>query len=184
MQISDRYNPQSNWHALIVPTGQETKARDNLTEWGRVETYLPMRRFWKRETSKVRKGKRDRVATEEARYPGYLFFRCDLSQIGASMLVAKSRAKSVLLFDGIPGQLPNELIQMMVKTEKLGNWDETIAEAERFASLIGSQVTIKDGVLAGFLATILSAHGHDKVNAETIGARPIRTVLDVSELVA
>jgi transcription antitermination factor NusG len=170
----------SSWHVLIVQSGQEIKARDNLTEWGRVETYLPMRRFWKRET---RGTKRVRIATEAALYTGYLFFRCDLSEIGASLCVAKSGASSVLMFDGIPAQVPDGFIRMLVKAEDLGKWDETLAEAERFASLIGTQVTIKDGVLAGFLATILSAHGQDKVNAETIGARPIKTVLDVSELV-
>jgi transcription antitermination factor NusG len=172
---------KSSWHVLVVPTGHETKARGLLAEWGRAEAYLPMRRFWKRET---RKGKRVRIAAEEALYPGYLFFRCDLSQIGVSLLVVKSGASSVLMFDGIPAQLPSGFIRMLLKAEDLGKWDETLAEAERFASLIGSQVTIKDGVLAGFLATILSAHSHDKVNAETIGSRPIRTVLDVSELVA
>jgi transcription antitermination factor NusG len=170
----------TSWHVLIVQSGQETKARDNLTEWGRCETYLPMRRFWKRET---RGTKRVRIASEAALYTGYLFFRCDLSEIGASLLVAKSGASSVLMFDGIPAQVHDGFIRMLVKAEDLGKWDETLAEAERFASLIGTQVKIKDGVLAGFVATILSAHGHDKVNAETIGPRPIKTVLDVSELV-
>lgn len=176
MQKSDL----SNWHVLIVQSGQETKARDNLTEWGRVETYLPMRRFWKRET---RGTKRVRIASEAALYAGYLFFRCDLSEIGASLLVAKSGGSSVLMFDGIPAQIPDGFVSMLISAEKLGKWDDTIAEDERFKSLIGKQVTIKDGVLAGFIATILSAHGHDKVNAETIGPRPIKTVLDVSELV-
>ena len=171
----------SSWHVLIVQSGQETKARDLLNEWGRVETYLPMRRYWKRET---RGSKRVRVATESALYQGYLFFRCDLSEIGASLCVAKSGASSVLMFDGVPAQVPNAFISLLVKAEDLGKWDETLAEAERFASLIGKQVKIKDGVLAGFMATILSAHGQDKVNAETIGPRPIKTVLDVSELVA
>jgi transcription antitermination factor NusG len=171
----------TSWHVLIVQSGQETKARDNLTEWGRVETYLPMRRFWKRET---RGTKRVRIASEAALYTGYLFFRCDLSEIGASLLVAKSGTSSVLMFDGIPAQVADGFISMLKNAETLGKWDDTIAEDERFKSLIGTQVTIKDGVLAGFLATILSAHGHDKVNAETIGPRPIKTVLDVSELVA
>jgi transcription antitermination factor NusG len=170
----------SSWHVLIVQSGQEIKARDNLTEWGRVETYLPMRRFWKRET---RGSKRVRIATEAALYAGYLFFRCDLSEVGASLCVAKSGASSVLMFDGIPAQVPDGFVSMLISAEKLGKWDDTIAEDERFKSLIGTQVTIKDGVLAGFIATILSAHGHDKVNAETIGPRPIKTVLDVSELV-
>jgi transcription antitermination factor NusG len=170
----------SSWHVLIVQSGQEIKARDNLTEWGRVETYLPMRRFWKRET---RGSKRVRIATESALYAGYLFFRCDLSEIGASLCVAKSGASSVLMFDGIPAQVPDGFVTMLISAEKLGKWDDTIAEDERFKSLIGTQVTIRDGVLAGFIATILSAHGHDKVNAETIGPRPIKTVLDVSELV-
>ena len=169
------------WHVLVVSSGHETKARDLLTEWGRCETYLPMRRYWKRET---RKGKRVRIATESALYAGYLFFRCDLSEIGASLLVAKSGASSVLMFDGVPAQVHDGFIQFLIKAEKLGKWDETLAEAERFASLIGKEVKIKDGVLAGFMATILSAHGQDKVNAETIGPRPIKTVLDVSELVA
>ena len=169
-----------SWHVLIVQSGQETKARDNLTEWGRVETYLPMRRFWKRET---RGTKRVRIASEGALYAGYLFFRCDLSEVGASLLVAKSGGSSVLMFDGVPAKVSDGFISMLMSAEKLGKWDDTIAEDERFKSLIGTQVTIKDGVLAGFLATILSAHGHDKVNAETIGPRPIKTVLDVEELV-
>jgi transcription antitermination factor NusG len=172
---------ESSWHVLIVQSGQETKARDNLTEWGRVETYLPMRRFWKRET---RGTKRVRIASEAALYTGYLFFRCDLSEIGASLCVAKSGASSVLMFDGIPAQVPSGLVLAMRKSEELGKWDDTIAEAERFKSLIGSQITIKDGVLAGFLATITAPCGQDKVYAETLGPRPIRTVLDVHELVA
>lgn len=168
------------WHVLVVSSGQETKARDAIKEWGRAEAYLPLRRYWKRET---RATKRVRVATESALYPGYMFFRCDLSHVGASLLVAKSGASHVLMFDGVPAQVPDAFIRMLVKAEDLGKWDETLAEAERFASLIGTQVTIRDGVLAGFIATILSAHSQDKVNAETIGARPIKTVLDVSELV-
>lgn len=170
-----------DWHVLIVPTGQETKARDSLNEWGRVETYLPMRRFWRRET---RKGKRVRIATESALYAGYLFFRCDLSEIGASLCVAKSGASSVLMFDGVPAKVHDGFIRVLVKAEELGKWDDTLAEAERFTQLIGKQVKIKDGVLAGFVATIVSAHGQDKVNAETVGPRPIKTVLDVSELLS
>lgn len=172
---------ENHWHVLIVPSGHETKARDAIVEWGRAEVYLPMRRYWRRET---RASKRVRIATESALYAGYLFFRCDLSKTGASLLVAKSGASSVLMFDGVPAQVDDRFIQALIRAEHLGKWDETLAEAERFASLIGKQVTIKDGVLAGFIATILSAHSQDKVNAETIGPRPIKTVLDVSELVA
>ena len=170
----------SSWHVLIVQSGQETKARDLLNEWSRVETYLPMRRYWKRET---RGSKRVRVATESALYQGYLFFRCDLSEIGASLVTAKAGGKSVLMIDGQPACIRDAFIKALIRFEDIGRYDETLAEAERFTQLIGKRVTIKDGVLAGFMATILSAHGQEKVNAETIGARPIKTVLDVSELV-
>jgi transcription antitermination factor NusG len=177
MQKSDL----SNWHVLIVQSGQETKARDNLTEWGRVETYLPMRRFWKRET---RGTKRVRIASEAALYAGYLFFRCDLSEIGASLVTAKSGGKAVLMIDGQPAQIRDSFIQALVKFEDIGRYDETLAEAERFTQLIGKRVTIKDGVLAGFIVTIMNPVGVDKVQAVTDGPIPIKTVIDVDDLVA
>ena len=171
----------SSWHVLIVQSGQETKARDNLAEWGRADVYLPMRRYWKRET---RGSKRVRVATEEALYPGYLFFRCDLSEIGASLVTAKSGASSVLMVDGVPACIRGAFIHALNRFEDIGRYDETLAEAERFTQLIGKRVTIKDGVLAGFIVTIMNPVGVDKVQAITDGPIPIKTVIDVSDLVS
>jgi transcription antitermination factor NusG len=171
----------SSWHVLIVQSGQETKARDLLNEWGRVETYLPMRRYWKRET---RGSKRVRIATESALYTGYLFFRCDLSEIGASLVTAKGGGKSVLMIDGQPACIRDAFIQALIRFEDIGRYDETLAEAERFTQLIGKRVTIKDGVLAGFIVTIMNPAGVDKVQAITDGPIPIKTVIDVSNLVS
>lgn len=169
------------WHVLIVTSGHETKARDLIREWGRAECYVPMRRFWKRET---RKGKRVRIASEAALYPGYLFFRCDLHEVGASLVKAKSGGKAVLMVDGVPACISPSFIHALLKFEEVGRYDETLAEAERFTQLMGKRVTIRDGVLAGFIVTIMNPVGVDKVQAVTDGPIPIKTVLDVGELIS
>ena len=122
------------------------------------EAYAPVRRYM----GKGPRGKtgRARQAVCAPLWPGYLFVRGDWPRV-----LAKAKARA-LCVDLVPCTVPASLIAATQEAERLGRYDDTIAEAQRFASLIGRTIALPAAhPFSGFLATITATQ------AETVTAQ-------------
>jgi transcription antitermination factor NusG len=163
-----------HWYVLQVAAWTEQKVIAALNDWGMVEAYIPIRRYWKREQ---RGSKRVRVATESALFPSYVFVKADLSVTGISTILAKSKAIGCLEFDGRQARIPAKLIDLLRAATESGKYDETLEEAQKFAALIDKTVIIKSGALKGFLAVITAKIDDNTLAAVTIGKHGIKTTI-------
>ena len=90
-----------------------------------------------------------RKSRMEAYFPGYLFVRADLEQIGIASLQWLPGVKDIVTFGGIPAHVPDSLINAIrLKIMRIKNSGDGIVEHIK----PGSTVKINDGPFAGHKA--------------------------------
>jgi transcription antitermination factor NusG len=145
-----------SWYVVATNPKCEEKAKAGLEDLG-YATFLPTETVWARVPKHRQKpGEPKKVKVTRPLFPGYLF-------VGKEAVHSFEPAR---LTDGVYGfimngseylALPTKAINEMIEQQERGDHDKTIKAAERLAELIGKQITVPEGHLAGFVATVRKA---------------------------
>jgi transcription antitermination factor NusG len=135
----------------------EERARAGLDALG-YATFLPKETVWARVPKHRQKpGHPKKVKVERPLFPGYLFFGLDKGVHPFEPVRLTDGVYSILMNAGEYLALPAGLIDGMIEKQERGEHDKTIKLAEKLAELIGANITVPEGHLAGFVATIKKA---------------------------
>jgi transcription antitermination factor NusG len=135
----------------------EERARAGLDALG-YATFLPMETIWARVPKHRQKpGKPKKVKVTRPLFPGYLFFGLDKGVHPFEPVRLTDGVYSIVMNNREYVPMPEGAIDRLREAEDRGDHDKTIKAAERLAELIGKQVTVPEGHLAGFVATVKKA---------------------------
>jgi transcription antitermination factor NusG len=159
------------WYVLYVNAGREKAVAEDLAAFG-FHAFCPMEVEWRLKPRQQRgKGKPDRVKHERPLLSRYVF-------VGMG---SGGPWRTVKLIDGVVDALksdgrywpvPSPAIDRMRAAYEAGDFDRTIVEAERLASLIGSMVSIARGPFAGMRATVMAASAkYTSVEIDVMGRK-------------
>jgi transcription elongation factor/antiterminator RfaH len=115
-------------------------------------------------------------------FPGYMFVRADLVQMGRSALEWLPGTHGLVIFGNEPAIVPDHLIEVVEK--QVAQWQEKQQASARFQS--GDKVRIVAGPLTGYEAifdTELSGRERVQVLLTYLQNRPKALKLDKSDIV-
>lgn len=145
------------WYVVLTNPKCEERARAGLDALGYV-TFLPKETVWARVPKHRQKpGQPKKVKVERPLFPGYLFFGLDKGVHPFEPVRLTDGVYSILMNGGEYVALPEGTIGRMLEAQERGEHDKTIKLAEKLAELIGKDITVPEGHLAGFVATIRKA---------------------------
>ena len=119
----------------------------------------------------------------EAYFPGYIFVHADLEQIGTSSLQWLPGVMGIVTFGGIPGHVPDSLINAIRSKIKRINNNEGGNTIEPMKP--GDTVNISDGPFAGHKAIFdshLSGGERARVLLNLLNLQTIQIQLPISQL--
>ena len=123
-----------------------------------------------------------RARTRIPYFPGYLFIRADLDELGPSTLKWMPGALGLVDFGSEPASVPDELLQALrEKIEKINAADKN--QTERFKT--GEIVTIQSGPFAGYQAIFDSRlPGNERVRVllQLLSDRQVGVALSVEQI--
>lgn len=127
------------WYVMNSKPNKEELLHEQL-RIRKIDTYYP--------TIKVQPVN-PRARKSKPYFPGYLFIKVDLDELGSSTLRWMPGALGLVDFGGEPANVPDELLEAIrEKVEQVNVVDKD--QAERFKS--GESVTIQSGPFAGYHA--------------------------------
>ncbi|MBA1156917.1 transcription termination/antitermination protein NusG [Microvirga mediterraneensis] len=145
------------WYVVLTNPKCEERAMAGLNALG-YATFLPTETVWARVPKhRQKEGQSKKVKVTRPLFPGYLFFGLDKGVHPFEPVRLTDGVYSVLMNNGEYVAMPAGAIDRMREAEELGEHDKTIRLAEKLAELIGKQVAVPEGFLAGFVATIKKA---------------------------
>ncbi len=145
------------WYVVLTNPKCEERARAGLDALG-YATFLPTETVWARVPKHRQKpGQPKKVKVTRPLFPGYLFFGLDRGVHPFEPVRLTDGVYSIIQNNGEYVAMPAGAIDRMREAEDLGEYDKTIKLAEKLAELIGKQVSVPEGYLAGFVATIKKA---------------------------
>jgi len=127
------------WYALQSKPNKEEALFEQLQTQG-IEAFFPRIRV---------KPVNPRAKKIKAYFPGYLFVRTDLDQIGLSFFQWMPFARGMVTFDMEPATVPDALIHSLQRRLEVANLGDE-AEADGFQK--GDTVLIHNGPFAGYEA--------------------------------
>jgi transcription antitermination factor NusG len=162
-----------NWYALRSKPRQEDVLWRQLVSQG-FETFHPRLRVHP---------VNPRSRKSRPYFPGYLFVRADLDQVGLSVFQWMPHTLGLVSFGGEPAIVPENLIQVIDKRLQEIN----AAGGEKLAALHhGDTVSIQDGPFHGYEAifdVLLPGSERVRVLLEFLGnRRQVAIVLDVGQI--
>jgi len=145
------------WYVVLTNPKCEERARAGLDALG-YATFLPKETVWARVPKHRQKpGQPKKVKIERPLFPGYLFFGLDKGVHPFEPVRLTDGVYSIMQNNGEYVPMPEGAIDRMREAEERGEHDRTMKLAEKMAELIGRQITVPEGHLAGFVATIRKA---------------------------
>lgn len=145
------------WYVVLTNPKCEERARAGLEALG-YATFLPKETVWARVPKHRQKpGQPKRVKVTRPLFPGYLFFGLDKGVHPFEPVRLTDGVYSILMNGGEYVGMPAGAVDRMMEAEEQGEHDKTIKLAEKLAELIGKDITVPEGHLAGFVATIRKA---------------------------
>jgi transcription elongation factor/antiterminator RfaH len=162
-----------HWYALRVKPHKET-AVYQLLQAREVDTYYP--------TLKV-KPKNPRAARERPYFPGYLFVRANLEEVGVNAFSWLPGTSGLVAFGEIPAVVPDHLVQELKR-----RLAQLKVEAESVLDYLrkGDRVRIVSGPFQGYEAIFDSrAPGKERVQVllAFLSSHPHPVKLDAADIV-
>ena len=115
-------------------------------------------------------------------FPGYLFVRVNLAEVGLSTFQWMPNAYGLICFDDLPAQVPDQLVEAIQQRVA----EITAAGGELFHGLKrGDAVVIKTGPFAGYEAMFdMRFSGHDRVRVllKLLNDRQVPLELSVGQI--
>lgn len=145
------------WYVVLTNPKCEERARAGLEALG-YATFLPTETEWARiPKHRQKEGQPKKVKVTRPLFPGYLFFGLDKGEHPFEPVRLTDGVYSILMNAGEYVSMPAGAVDRMMEAEEQGEHDKTVRLAEKLAEMIGKQVPLSDGYLAGFVATIKRA---------------------------
>lgn len=145
------------WYVVLTNPKCEERAKAGLDALG-YATFLPTETVWARVPKhRQKEGQPKKVKVTRPLFPGYLFFGLDKGVHPFEPVRLTDGVYSILMNAGEYVSMPKGSVDRMREAEEQGEHDKTIKLAEKLAELIGKQVAVPEGYLAGFVATIKKA---------------------------
>ena len=158
-----------NWYILHVKPHKE-RASEQLLINREVETFLPLIKV---------KPKNPRAAKKRPYFPGYLFLRADLDQLGHNAFTWLPGTRGLVSFGGDPAVVPTSLVEEL---------KARLADLEAVSQVPfkqGEKVKITDGIFAGYEAIFdrqLPGSERVQVLLAFLSSHPQRVKLDVEQI--
>jgi transcription antitermination factor NusG len=145
------------WYVVLTNPKCEERARAGLDALG-YATFLPTETVWARVPKHRQKpGQPKKVKVTRPLFPGYLFFGLDKGVHPFEPVRLTDGVYSILMNNGEYLAMPAGTVSGMQEAEERGDHDRTVKAAEKLAELIGQQITVPEGHLAGFVAVVKKA---------------------------
>jgi transcription antitermination factor NusG len=170
------------WYVIATNPKCEEKAKQGLEELG-YRVFLPMETIWVKvpeHRQKAKGCKKEKV--DRPLFRGYLFFGLDKGVHPFEPAHMTDGVASIIRTGGEYMPVASTIINRLMAAVETGNHDTTAKEAEKLLGMIGQQVTIMEGPLVGFIATVLKATTQElQLELEAFGKR-IKTRLPLANV--
>jgi transcription antitermination factor NusG len=163
------------WYAVQTRPNSEFVARGSLESVEGVESYLP--------TLHV-KPVNPRSRRERAFFPGYLFVRANLSEVGLSALQWRPGVARLIGLDGEPTPIPDPVIAEIQDRVEAAQAKDPLGLGRNVYLSPGDKVRILSGPLQGYEGMFdvrLGGQTRARILVDFMG-RELRTDLDVRSL--
>lgn len=163
---------ESHWYALRSKPHKEFLLHEQLLA-REIECFFP-----RIQVTPVN----PRSRKEQAYFPGYLFVKTNLDEIGTNTFKWMPYAQHLVSFDGVPSIVPIAIIEQL---RHLLTQINALAgqKAEKFTP--GEQVVVAEGPFEGYQGIFdihLSGTDRAKILIELLGNRQLPVELDISQI--
>ena len=172
----ERTEPQAQWYAVQTHPNREFLANSALAAIEGIETFLP--------TLHV-KPVNPRSRTERPFFPGYLFIRADLRELGRNCIRWKPGVTRLVGLDDEPTPIPAAVIAEILDRVRAAQAQDPLGLGGGAYLNPGDKVRILSGPLAGYegmFDTRLGGQTRARILVDFMGRELMPTDLDVRAL--
>ena len=170
------------WFVVLTNPKCEERARAGLEALG-YATFLPTETVWVKNPRRRVKGEPAKVKVTRPLFPGYLFIGKEAEHSFEPARLTDG-VYSIITVNGEYLALPGRAMRNMMDEQERGDHDRTIKAAEKLAELIGRQITLNDGHLAGFVATVKRATDKGADLETIVNGKRVKLRLSLDEVQA
>jgi transcription antitermination factor NusG len=173
--VIERIEPHPRWYAVQTQPNREFLAAGALVSVEGVETYLPTLRV---------QPVNPRARTELPFFPGYLFVRADLVQVGRSALQWRPGITRLVGLDSEPTPIPDRVVDEIQSRVRAAQAKDPLGLGEGAYLKPGDSVRIQSGPLRGYegmFDTRLGGQTRARILVDFMG-RELKTECDVRAL--
>ena len=171
----ERTEPYAQWYAVQTHPNREFLAEGALASVEGVQTYLP--------TLHVQPVN-PRARTKRPFFPGYLFLRADLSEVGPSVLQWRPGISRLVGLDGEPTPIPDRVIDEIQERIRAAQAKDPLGLGAGATLNPGDSVRVRSGPLQGYegmFDTRLGGQTRARILVDFMG-RELKTECDVRAL--